>query len=816
LSVEILTIFMGKFGFGLREALVVGATAVVAPSVEHGPRGDREPTFTTVEVPESERMGAKNGDWQFVVEATAKLSLFGTKESTFYQWLAERLKKDLTFTELAEKDRAFFIDGFISLTRILNPNLNLDNFPSVKTEGVVLIFPIKVLAEPRPEKIFSKDQGGYSRLQELAIADGFPVDQADKQQETYEKALAAGEKMPTSPWFYLDRQGSEDSPAVLAPDVIKRLEDFGRTFSQLNFGGKIGWRICITDVMRDPVAQAKRNEVKGSTHTTGRSFDMPDGRFLTPEGTIITYSIFGSDGKPTGQKSNYAKMIETEMRPAIERLIGQYGLVGYREGSHWHVYAPKDRTINLSEEVETGLLATKVELKEISDKEREISIWEKIKNIFASEELVVEKPVDKVEYLTSAEVDAKLVELQPALQEIFAKKKVERLFLTIFKFPDFSPENRQTFSHLSYEELKKKTETWRLSDKESEQAKWRAISQAWVKDRTIEIVKRMSPEDVERLGVLYGSVLNEEGRPSFSNLRAIWEWKSENRTDSEAKDYVNAVLRLNLESLDHSMDVNAWREKQQANIDLLKNHTEKFGFRSEIMPYFTPEIMLTVIHAEFFSNLDARPFVETSSAFFKPFNIVFGPAVNDFRCSSGPVQLTENTFVTFLDNYSRKFLAIKAVEGDRAKFIVPTKIGEKKIQRNKKIVTVGSYNPDEFAQAMVGDAESILFYAGFSVADHTRLAFKTLFANEDFRKKWGKASEEDKLLFVGSLAPLAINGGGGTARLAAESMLVDKHLKTLKDMSDDMFTHTNRHLARRGAARGHETMLYFREKDKNK
>jgi hypothetical protein len=115
---------------------------------------------------------------------------------------------------------------------------------------------------------------------------------------------------------------------------------------------------------------------------------------------------------------------------------------------------------------------------------------------------------------------------------------------------------------------------------------------------------------------------------------------------------------------------------------------------------------------------------------------------------------------------------------------------------------------------MVGNPDSVLFYAAFSVADHTRGAFRVLFANEKFRKIWDQASNEDRELFLGSFAPLAINGGGRTAKKAAESLLADKELGTLRAMAEDLPTHTRKRNAKRGAERGFETMSYFMERAK--
>jgi len=841
------------FGLGAKELTLAVGFSTLVPAFESSCHDRTEP------VKERERQEwsennlvfkdiIKSGDWEFFIFDQSEVSLAESGEKNFYSFLNNLLQDESWFKKLPEQDRLAYINGLIEATRKLNPGLSLDDFATVKKNRTFKI-PTRFLADPNPAKIYSRDEGGYSRLQELAKADGYDV-QAGKQQEIFQRSFSTAQEIPSTVHFYLDREGSEDSPARLAPDVIRRLDLLGTAFSQLEFAGKTGWQFTVTDVMRDPEAQAKRGSIGDSTHVTPRTVDISDGRFLSPEKLVVTYSAFDNDGKPTGKPTQYAQMIDQEMRPILEGLAEEYGVFMYKEGKkgHYHGYVPEARAVDLhaplaryladsageqvgkpaieepvtkesSEEVEQteeekpGLLkrlwgrwfgkkdAEVVEPPSIGEPIGFSELEQRFNSVFEAD---YQKSV--AERLTSAEVDAKLAELEPIINQIFVEafpgKSVKNKYLSVLSFPNFSDENREKFGDLTFEELKEKTKTWSLSDKESDRKKGRAVSQAWVKRRLIELVKKMSPEDVQKYGILSGSTIHNPSRPAFYDLKGIWQWKRNKKTEKGAEAYVDAVLKLPFDSLNHSIDMAAWRQKQQASIDLVRRHSDKFGFRQEVMRRFTPEVMLALIAAEFFSELDGPTLVQISPTIFEPYNIVFGPAVNDNLCSSGPAQLIERTFVGYLDNHSDDFRAIKAAEGEAANFVVPIKIGTKKDGKR----TVGVYEPNSFAEAMVGNPDSVLFYAAFSVADHTKLAFNTLFASPKFRKIWDESTDEDKILFFGALAPLAINGGGGTGRIAAESMLVDKHLTNLREMAKDMPTHTRKKFAARGAEIGYDAM----------
>ena len=58
----------------------------------------------------------------------------------------------------------------------------------------------------------------------------------------------------------------------------------------------------MTDMLRDEAMQRRRGSLKsGSSHSTGRSFDVSDGRFVKPDGKEVTWSMFDEHGRAHGR-----------------------------------------------------------------------------------------------------------------------------------------------------------------------------------------------------------------------------------------------------------------------------------------------------------------------------------------------------------------------------------------------------------------------------------------------------------------------------------------------------------------------------------
>lgn len=841
----------------------------------------------------------KEGDWEFFIYEDISVSLAKAGEANFHDFLLTLVGQEDWFKKLPAKDRQAYIDGLIASARQLNPGVNLDNFSEVK-KAAGFKMPARFLADPNPARVYSKQEGGYSRLQELAAADGFPVE-AGRQQALFEKTYASAQQIPPDLRVYLDRDGSEDSQPCLAPDVIKRLGLAGAAFEKAT-----GYRATLTDIMRDPKTQSERNSIDNSTHVTARSFDVSNGKFLSSEDKLITWSLF-VDGKGVGRGPN-AALVES-LRSQFEALGREYGLVLFRESTHWHVYVPEARKIDLKlplasylakasgERVAEPVASPEPEPPEVKpppappEEEKKVGplkrLWRKWFGQEKGKDAVSQPEGDEIkptkleeqmgdfffsdyqhlvsERLPSAEIDQRFSQLEPAIdfviieykldgkidRDVFyaleypdvsgsfkrmtvsaekwrtSRKKSERekrealaetsgsfedeLFQAL-NFQSFSEENRKKYADMSFDELLRELSELRHSQRPEDSKIWRAISQAWVKERSIDLIRRMSPADIERLGVLKGSTVHGakikirkgvyETAPPFFDLGDVWRFKRDKKTSGAAQDYVDAILRLDIDSKSHSVDAVAWRQKQRASIDIFRRHHEKFGFNEEVVRYLTPEVMLSIIHAEFFSEFDSRAFVDLSPILFEPYNMTFGPALNDNLCSAGPVQLIESTFVGLLRNNEKKLQEIKAAEGLAATFTIPERSPERAGGKNP-------FDPDSFAEALVGNPDSVIFYGTLTVLDHTKPAFDLLFKNERFVKVWQNASDEERELFLGSLAPLAINGGGGRGKKAAEGIVDDKELRTLTEMARALPTKISHKNAARGGRIGFETTSYL-------
>lgn len=806
------------------EALLFGALALTA-GCKDKPKPEENFVAERVTV---ERVSEQAGDWLFSTTEGVKMSLESETAPNYYSWLRGNLRDKGFFSSLPEEDQEAYLNGVITITRKLNPGVSLDNFSSLASSGVDLVIPTEVSITPHPSHIFSHDVGGYGRFQSLAEADGFPVSDPSRQQETYDRALAEGRLLSMGSLFYfLDREGSEDSPPKLASDVVTDLEGFGQDFSRVT----AGYLPCITDVMRDPKAQAKRNKLGESTHTTGRSFDVSDGRFKTSRGEIVTWSKFDKRGKAIGP-GPLAPTIEKTLRPAIENLAKSHGIFLFRERGHWHAYVPKERKIDLS-------FLAEVVRNNSEKKETEIGRLDRLRKILKglwsdndsekTEEPVVEVDIAKelnsltvsnytearAARLSEAAAQERLTELTPIIDsvvgEVFPGREIRNAYLTVLTFSSLNRDDLEEYSSLDNQAMLEKTKKWRESPKDTDQKRWRQISQGWIKEKVIDLMRSMSPDQVERVGFLRGTTVHDPDKRPFSDLPGVWRWKRDKKSSKEAQPYVDAILALDLKGMDHSVDMAEWHTKQAEAITALRRHGRELGFRQEALDYLTSEVVLAVIHAEYFSELDGRTFVRLAPILFETYNMPFGPSVNDRQFSLGEVQIILGTFKELLKRYGDELVTAKATDPELKVFLPQPRT--KKTGVFKKKQSAPSYDnvdPGEVAQALARDIDSSLFFATLCIADHTRLAFNELFAEGSrFPEIWEDASEEDRILFMASLAPLSINGGVGTGKKVAEALLANSDLKTLRVMAESMPGQTRRETASRGAARGFSTMEYL-------
>lgn len=331
-----------------RRGFIAGAFGVAAFAAIEGCLPEREQPKEKEKEPVAK---THSGDWELKAYTVGPV-LMHEEKRTVYHFLKKYLQAQPWFISFPEHDQQSVIDGYIALIKTLNPGVDIDTFATIENKNIQ--FPLETDVVSRPSAEISKGSGGYRRVQELAKADGFDIANQNTWETIYKNALAHTVEVPEKgTGYYLDREGSEDSEARLEQDVLERLEAMGRDFASRSFGGRKGWRLSLTDFLRSPAVQRARHAndkgtpLLATTHYTGRTFDVPDGRFIDPDGNLVTWSLYDAKGKGIGPNPNTAPVIDAEMRPALVEVMQAHGFYPYREGVHWHAYAPKDHHVDL-------------------------------------------------------------------------------------------------------------------------------------------------------------------------------------------------------------------------------------------------------------------------------------------------------------------------------------------------------------------------------------------------------------------------------------------------------------------------------------
>ena len=756
-------------GMAVALGLAVGMESAIT-SVEEEPSSPS--TLEILTGPEAEK-NIKIAQWETSSFSVARVMVTEHHGKTVYHFLRAILKEEPAYKEAPQAYRADMIDAMIALSRRLNPEMDLDNFFSVV--GKEIIVPVDFTWRPRVDRVLRGRE--YAVLQDMAEADGFPV-RKGSQEEIYKNAFSQAQEIPAMGLsFFLDRAGSEDSPARLSPDVILELQDVGKQFSTTPLLGGSGWKFGLTDMMRDPHVQEKRESIKASTHSTARSFDVSDGRWLQPDGKLVTWSNFDANGKPTGP-SAHAVTIDTTLRPTFEQLALNAGWVLYKEPYHWHVYVPKVVKLGLKEEWERergNMREKEKEMQEHSEKKEPTfpELSGRIATALLGDAHLIEQG-----HWEEDKISEESTRLRGGLVSFFKdrlqrEKQPQRPFLTaLMEFP----------CNLSMDVKGDVPE-------DNEEAK------LWFKSSILGLIRACRPPELVSLGLLEGTTVHQSGRPSFAELQHSWKWKQEHRIFPQYES-IAKLIADQVGSLDHSMTLPAWYEKQQRICERVGARASALGFDPELVRYATPEVMLATIHAEFFSEFDGETFVALSPVLFEAYNIVFAPAANDRELSSGPVQLTEKTFLGtggIVWNYGKKFGSLQT-QPEFQGIVLPKKDA------------LGVYADREIADAMVLNPESVLFWSYLSVLHHMQPGFSRLMKNADFQTCWAQASEADRLRFVAAFAPLANNGGIGRGKQAADYLLGHLQGKNLGELARDLSMSVSHTTATRGATKGLQTM----------
>ncbi len=752
-----------------------------------------------------------SGDWQMESRAVGTIRVDNKHGKTLSHFLKGSFATRDWFAPLPAVDQQAAIDGFIKMVRDLNPGINIDDWNAVN--GQFLQFPVDVEMIPRPTKVLTKTEGGYSRLQDLAEADGFPVSEAGAQHRMYKDALKNTVELPASDLYYRDQAGSEDSPARLEQDVVDRMLAMGKDYTASKFGPKSGWRFTLTDIMRNPAAQAKRHldGFSTTTHSTGRSFDLSDGRFLDADDNVVTWSKF-VDGKAKGP-SEYAKLIEAEMRPKLIEIAMENGFFPYIEPGHWHLYAPRERhadlrdwlVVSTPEQVKPPVVEKPVSPNETVD-ENLTHVLERIATLPTPDTIDHSnqrmKEVDEAVYLAFMKDPAKPVQ------------QAERPYLSILKFAALdktqTAEKRKTL-RATIDQLKPIISS--TTQSEASRTKARALLQGRLKQELIDILRAMPNEQVVKLGVFEGMTIHNTNEHPMHDLDGVWKHKATaGPTKVKGKGKARKVIQLpvlkevallapptqkQLGGKDGKLTMHEWLDHQERALKLFSDNADRFGFRKDVCKYLTPSVMLSIIHAEFFSELDAETFVQLSPIFFETYNIAYGPSLNDDLYSAGLVQMTADTFTKIQTNHKTKLAELLAEHPGA--FVIPSKQTGSKAYKG--------YNASEFASAMVTNLDSQLFYNSFVLANNTAAALDIFASDEPSRVAWMHASDAVRTEFLAVVAPMGIHRPG-SLQVAARAE-VKAGVTSISTVADGLPTHNTKGHADRGGERGHETILYL-------
>ncbi|MCF7846646.1 MAG: hypothetical protein K9M51_01080 [Candidatus Gracilibacteria bacterium] len=295
-------------------------------ALENEIQNDAKKRLFQNEIETTEISSVQKGSWEFIILTKTTKIVDDKNGRTLYHFIKGILEKKIP--NLPQSDQLPYIDSIIEICRQLNPELDLDDFK--KLNGKTIYFPGQIQIKP----FFSEKTKNYSYLRDLAILDGFPIKNPTQRQKIYDRALKNGIAIPKSEYFFRKIKKSEDSPAKMESDAVQKFQAIAQDF----FEKTGGWKFCYSDVLRNPTVQKTRaaGTRKGSTHLTGRSLDIPDGRFRDPGEKEITWT-----GNP-----EYRKKIEDEFRPLIKELFLKHGATVFVEGAHFHIYFPKERILS--------------------------------------------------------------------------------------------------------------------------------------------------------------------------------------------------------------------------------------------------------------------------------------------------------------------------------------------------------------------------------------------------------------------------------------------------------------------------------------
>lgn len=270
------------------------------------------------------------------------------------------------------------------------------------------------------------------------------------------------------------------------------------------------------------------------------------------------------------------------------------------------------------------------------------------------------------------------------------------------------------------------------------------------------IAKKLNPNQVESKKLFRGTVL--DSRVAFYELETVWRYKKDKK--GQSKDFPAYDIAIDeLADRNNTVTLESWLPNQEAACAYFQKHGAELGYNSELAKYMTPSVILSVVHAEFFSELSGRAYLDLLPIAIESANLVYGPAVGDTEFSAGVVQMIRSTFEGILDS---KGSALRTLQGSDSSFVisVPQKV-EKTVKKGRKTEKIKVYENKDIVNAMITDLPSHSFYAILAVADHIELGFNELMEDPQFKKAWDEAPESERYLFIASFSASAINNGRG-------------------------------------------------------
>lgn len=288
------------------------------------------------EEPEKPKFTKEIGNWRFdVMEITETTFQLEGDQKYFYDYvkagLADQKNTDLSLP----KDLETFTNALIGITKDLNPELDFDKPDQLV--GKKIKIPSKVYFVPAEGKFF-RSRVGYKYLRKAAKADGMNIE--DTGVENTDSIYAEAMKNPLMPdsEFYVCKSVEVNCKEPFAPDAHLIFEQFAKDFYEESGG----WKIVYNDIMRDREDQESQSggTKLGTTHITARTLDIGVFRYITPDGTQVSY------GKATAEQK---EKIDNELKTLLVKLLSQYSNNGtilvmdetHGGAPHYHIYINK-------------------------------------------------------------------------------------------------------------------------------------------------------------------------------------------------------------------------------------------------------------------------------------------------------------------------------------------------------------------------------------------------------------------------------------------------------------------------------------------